>query len=373
MKKSLIAVAVLGAFAGAASAQSSVTLYGLIDTYLEAGKRGNASVTKLSPGGLSGSRWGLRGSEDLGGGLKAVFTLEGGIASDTGQPQQGAVSASNCTTNAVINAPIPAGTTLCAVTPNVTTRLFGRQAYVGLAGGFGELLVGRQYAPIFYTQLDSDIDGLSTFSVPPALFNNDGNTLRQDNMIKYNTPNLGGFTASLSFTPGENPSTAAGGSSAQRKFGANAKFAVGPVTLVAGYHDDKANQTSVKSIKAYALGARYKAGMIDVAANYWQHKVDNVSGPDPKLTTWSIGPAYQMGAVRLVAQYGQLKNDVNNGKEKAWLLGGDYALSKRTDTYVRFAQVKDTGGATAAGWYGLGDVPTNDKNRTIAIGLRHRF
>jgi predicted porin len=341
MKKSLIAVAVLGAFAGAASAQSSVTLYGLIDTYLEAGKRGNASVTKLSPGGLSGSRWGLRGSEGLGGGLNAVFTLEGGIASDTGEWGQG--------------------------------RLFGRQAYVGLAGGFGELLVGRQYAPIFFTQLDSDIDGLSTFSVPPALFNNDPNTLRQDNMIKYNTPNLGGFTASLSFTPGENFSTAAGGSSANRKFGANAKFAVGPVTLVAGYHDDKANQTTVNSRKAYALGARYKAGMIDVAANYWQHKTDNVSGSDPKLTTWLIGPAYQMGAVRLVAQYGQLKNDVNNGKEKAWLLGGDYALSKRTDTYVRFAQVKDTGGATAAGWYGLGDVPTNDKNRTIAVGLRHRF
>jgi predicted porin len=201
----------------------------------------------------------------------------------------------------------------------------------------------------------------------------DGNTLRQDNVIKYNTPDLSGFTASLSFTPGENPSTAAGGSSAQRKFGANAKFAVGPVTLVAGYHDDKANQTSVNSIKAYAFGGKYSAGPLAVAANYFQHKTDNVSGADPKLKGWSLGPSYQMGAVKLLAQYGQVKNDATNGKEKAWELGGEYAFSKRTDTYVRFAQVKDDGGATTANWYGLGDVPTNDKNRTIAIGLRHRF
>lgn len=342
MKKSLIAVAVLGAFAGAASAQSSVTVYGLIDTYLEAGKNGNASVTKLSAGGLNGPRWGLRGSEDLGGGLKAVFVLESGFASDTGFSAQGG-------------------------------RLFGRQGYAGLAGGFGELLVGRQYAPIFYTQADSDIDGYTTFSIPAMLGTYDGNTLRQDNMIKYNTPNLSGFTASLSFTPGENPSTAAGGSSAQRKFGANAKFAVGPVTLVAGYHDDKANQTSVNSIKAYAFGGKYSAGPLAVAANYFQHKTDNVSGADPKLKGWSLGPSYQMGAVKLLAQYGQVKNDATNGKEKAWELGGEYAFSKRTDTYVRFAQVKDDGGATTANWYGLGDVPTNDKNRTIAIGLRHRF
>jgi predicted porin len=110
MKKTLVALAIAGAYTGVAYAQSTVTLYGLIDTYVEAAKTNGDSVTKVSAGGLNGPRWGLTGAEDLGGGLKAVFTLEGGYNSDTGTIGQGG-------------------------------RIFGRQMFVGLAGGFGQFLM----------------------------------------------------------------------------------------------------------------------------------------------------------------------------------------------------------------------------------------
>src|SRR5882672_7737347 len=201
MKKSLLALAVIGAFAGAANAQSSVTLYGLVDTYVESDKFHNTSNTKLSAGGLSGPRWGLRGSEDLGGGTSAIFTLEGGYNSDAGTLGQGG-------------------------------RLFGRTAFVGFGGGWGQLTVGRQYAPIFYTQADSDTDGFSSFSQPAHLSNINGNTLRQDNQIRYTTATLGTFKGMVSFAPGENPSTAAGGSTAGRMIGANVTIGAGPVNIV---------------------------------------------------------------------------------------------------------------------------------------------
>ena len=128
MKKSLLALAVLGAFAGAASAQSSITIYGIADAGIVA-ESGNpaGSVTKLTSGVSAGSRLGFRGTEDLGGGLAAIFALETGILLDTGGNAQGQVFA------------------------NQNGLVFGRQDYVGLTGGFGAVTAGRQYNPYFIT------------------------------------------------------------------------------------------------------------------------------------------------------------------------------------------------------------------------------
>ncbi|MES2945632.1 MAG: porin, partial [Pseudomonadota bacterium] len=111
MKKSLIALAVL-AVSGMASAQSTVTLYGLLDTYVGSIKSGGTTQTVVNSGGIQTSRFGFKGSEDLGGGLKANFLLEGGINTDTGASRG---------------------------------NLFGRQSYVGLSGGFGEVKIGQMW------------------------------------------------------------------------------------------------------------------------------------------------------------------------------------------------------------------------------------
>lgn len=122
MKKSLLALAVLGAFAGAASAQTNVTIYGVVDAGITHENGAAGSVTKLATGVQSGNRLGFKGTEDLGGGLKANFQIENGFNLDTGTQRQGA--------------------------------LFGRQAYVGLSGNFGAINLGRQYNPVF-NALDS--------------------------------------------------------------------------------------------------------------------------------------------------------------------------------------------------------------------------
>jgi predicted porin len=113
MKKALLALAVLAAFAGTASAQTNVTMYGVLDMALQHENDGVNSTTALDSGIQSGSRLGFKGTEDLGGGLKANFDLEAGVNADTGTSSQGGI-------------------------------LFGRQAWVGLSGGFGSLRLGRQ-------------------------------------------------------------------------------------------------------------------------------------------------------------------------------------------------------------------------------------
>ncbi len=350
MKKTLAALAIAGAFSGAAYAQSNVTLYGLIDTYLESAKTsvpgGTAAsqeknVTRLSAGGLNGPRWGLRGTEDLGGGLKAVFTLEGGFNSDNGTLGQGG-------------------------------RIFGRQAFVGLDGGFGSILVGRQYAPIFYTQADSDIDGYTTFSIPGNSFGivaaDGGTTLRQDNQVRYTTPALGPVKAMISWAPGEDPNN-----SSKRIWGANLSAGFGPANLVLGYHDNEVKSATVNSVKEWAVGGNFTFSGVKLAANYTEFKQDNVTGVDPKIKQWSLGANYTIGAFVPLIQYGETKNDANNGKEKSFEIGGDYNMSARTTIYARFAQTKDTNNATPNAWYALNDIAAGQKNQTIALGLRHKF
>ena len=143
MKKTLVALAAL-ATVGATFAQSTVTLYGKIDWEVVSKSAHAAGAATVNPGlqvnsaGLSGSRWGMKGSEDLGGGMSAIFDLQGGFNVDNGTTAQ-------CGGGSVVNLAACGG-----AGPNGTTgasRIFGRQAYAGLKGGFGQVTVGRQYAP----------------------------------------------------------------------------------------------------------------------------------------------------------------------------------------------------------------------------------
>ncbi|MBL8311144.1 MAG: porin [Burkholderiales bacterium] len=353
MNKKLVALAVSAIAAGAASAQTAnVTLYGVVDTYVAnirttAGKNAagatvaGGTVNALDAGGLSGSRWGLRGSEALGGGLNAVFTLENGFDSSTGGLGQGG-------------------------------RLFGRQAYVGLTGAFGALTVGRQYAPIFYTGADADVDGYSNFStITNQFLLAAGGALRNDNAINYKTPNMGGLTANLQWAMGE----VAGNTSAGRILGANLAYNNGPINAGIGYVDNK-NASGVSAQRTWLVGGSYNAGVANIGGEY--HEIKNpITGS--KWKGWSLGASVPLGAASLVAQFGQLKN--GSAKQTAINLGANYTLSKRTDVYARFANADNNAnaGVEAAGYGGQSQAGTaaapifGADKRIIAAGIRHRF
>ena len=219
MKKSLLALAVLGAFAGAAQAQSSVTIYGIVDTGVAyqskaaTGTGGTGSKFSVNSGIIQGSRIGFKGAEDLGGGLNAVFNLEVGFSNDTGALQGSDASTSS--------------------------NLFRRKSVVGLAGGFGSVLVGRQtdYADTISVYTSVNDFGGWTGNVGHNLDRLEGT--RTNNSIAYTTNNLSGFTGNLLYGFGET----AGQTSAGQAFGAGLKYDNGPLGLGLNYYQSKANGT----------------------------------------------------------------------------------------------------------------------------------
>jgi predicted porin len=361
MNKKLVALAVSAIAAGAASAQTAnVTLYGVVDTYVAniRASGGGKSVTQMDAGGLSGSRWGLRGSEALGGGLNAVFTLENGFDSSSAGLGQGG-------------------------------RLFGRQAYVGVTGGFGSLTVGRQYAPIFYTGADADVDGYSNFSVVTNHFLlRAAGALRVDNTVNYKTPNMGGITANVQWGFGE----AVGSTGAGRVFGANLAYNNGPVNAGIGLVDVKCGGAASGAVGAVACpagtaagstaqrtwlaGGSYNLGVANIGASY--HELKNyVSAVKEK--GWQVGANVPFGVFSVTAQIGQLKG--LDGKNTIFNIGGNYSLSKRTDVYARYVNGNNNayaaidlaavGGAVGTGASGA-LVAGQDKS-AFGVGLRHRF
>ena len=369
MNKKLVALAVSAVAAGAASAQTAnVTLYGVVDTYLAServsaqGVTPSTKVAVLNAGGLSGSRWGLRGSESLGGGVNAIFTLENGFDSSTGALGQGG-------------------------------RLFGRRAFVGLNGGFGQVQVGRDYSPNFWVQLNSDDTfggGLTGFSAVANLGQFYANTLRQDNQVQYITPNMGGLTARVAWALGEE----ANGTSRGRTFGANVEYKNGPIYVGVGFSDFKnptaAFNTATPPVRVYTgefsgllgtttagtvsnkqfiVGAAYNFGVAYLGATYMENKSWN--GSKTKVPVGSLTVPF--GSSRIAAQYGQSKNGSN--KAKTFGLIGEYDMSKRTTAYAFGGQAKNDGlvnvfdGNTAANTCTV----KGQKCSAFGVGLRHRF
>jgi predicted porin len=310
MNKKFVALAVSSLIAGIASAQTAnVVLYGRVDVVIENVRITNPAgvttstnrVTDGATGGLSGSRWGLRGSESLGGGLNAVFQLEGGTNADVGTLGQGGL-------------------------------LFGRQAYVGLNGGFGSVTLGRQYAPIFYVadSLDSPAHDLSAQSVVGTFLRYS----RINNSVIYSTPNMGGVSASLLYGFGE--STA--GNSAGRNVGANLQYANGPLYAGLGYHQDN-GATGARNGRSVNLGLGYDFGVVRPSLAYQEH----VNAAGTKFQSYVLTADIKAGGVTIEPQYGEEKNKTSGGKAKRLNLTASYDLSKRTTTYASLYNQKHSG------------------------------
>ncbi|RZI40021.1 porin [Herbaspirillum sp. HC18] len=338
MKKSLLALAVFGAFAGAASAQTNVSIYGVADAGLTREKGATDSVWKLATGVQSGNRLGFKGSEDLGGGLKANFQLENGYDLDTGALRQGG-------------------------------RLFGRQAWVGLSGGFGAVSFGRQYDPLFLAldSVDPFGTGLTGATTNLMGFGASGD-VRVNNSIAYSTNNLSGFTGSIVYGLGE----VAGDNSLNRTYSLSAAYANGPINAVLAYSNS--NLTATNTAKQLLVGGTFNFGPATAHAAFEADKND--AGRD--FYEWMVGVSAPIGAGTVLASFID-KNDRNtadNAGAKQYALGYTYALSKRTNLYTSYAHIKnDSASAAVVGDASSGGSAVNpgQSSNAFTVGVRHKF
>jgi len=348
MKKTLVAMAAL-AVVGAASAQSSVTLYGKIDWTLRNATQkvngvstaaGNAGI-QVNSAGLSGSRWGMKGSEDLGGGMKAVFQLESGFAVDDGGAVAGLSGAA----------------------------LFGRQAYAGLAGGFGQLTAGRQYTPIDTVWGTYDAQGYTSNSAMNYAWNKGTHAERGriNNSLLYSTPAMGGFSGQFMWAPSEdkNPVT---NQSAGSYTGFLIGYANGPIGVHLGYENIKTTAAAgaSSSLRDWTVGAAYDMGVAKLYGGY--QSATQTGGNDDK--GWMLGVGVPMGAVSFNLGYARDTHDVTglafDGKSSAFAGQVVYSLSKRTNLYADFLSGKTRAAAAAAG-------AASTKNTIYGVGMRHDF
>lgn len=340
MKKSLLALAVLGAFAGAASAQTSVTIYGIADAGIVLESGGPAgSVSKLTGGVASGSRLGFRGVEDLGGGLSAFFVFEHGINLDTGNSPQGVTAAA------------PQGIA------------FGRSTYVGLRGNFGSFQLGRQYSPGFIIlSAIADPFGTGTAGQASNIMSQSG--LRTNNTIKYELPKLNGFNGSLAYGFGEVP----GDTSAARSVAGSFGYANGPVNVAIGFHNQ--NIPGTDNSKTTILAGTYDFRVVKAHLAYDKNTGLTGTGSTDN-TDFLLGATIPFGQHTVLTSFIH-KNDKTALDRDAnqWAVGYLYALSKRTDLYTVYARVNNKNGAT----YNIGNASAaGSGDKAFNLGLRHTF
>ncbi len=359
MKKLVMAAAVLGAFAGAAQAQTSVTLYGIADGDIRFDHTNIGTLKSVGSGGESGSRWGIRGTEDLGGGLKANFIFEQGIDITDNSSPQGNIGG---------GASAGVGGTSSRVLSSTGSRLFGRIATVGLSGPFGEFRFGRGYNPLFLVQATADPFGAGFVGQVSNLYVN--NTIRNDNAIYYDTPRFSGFQVSGVYQFGESTTNNTTTGQAKRgndRYGAGATYANGPIFAGAGWEKIKSNPDNY-SVRTWDAALTYDFGFLKLHAIYWRTRNDNPVGTAGQISlrerVYTGGVTVPFGAWTFLGQYGHLRDTstFNNGvaygtpKSKYYSAGFRYSLSKRTILYGAYARMNLTAGAQGQGYSGYAGI-----------------
>jgi len=374
LRKELLFAGILSATTSLAHAQSSVTLYGLIDTGITfVSNQGGSHNVQTSAGSLNGNRWGLKGAEDLGGGLSALFTIESGYGILDGKLKQGG-------------------------------RQFGRQAFVGLASTqYGTVTVGRQTSNI--------VDYLGPMSLPAGSWSNHpydndnlNNSFRVNNSVKYQSPTYGG----LRFGGIYGFSNQAGGFSANRTWNLGVDYAYGSLRFATSYLFVNHGGTSVNPSGAvsddapftaerqrtYGAGLNYAFGKTTVGLVFTQTRLDNpvsisgsasgrsgnlaLAGSSARFTNYEVNVRYNITpAWMLLSSYTFTDANFNGVSPKFNQVNVelDHLLSKRTDVYLQtiYQHVSGTGrSGITADIDGLTASSTNNQT-AVTVGLRHRF
>jgi predicted porin len=360
MKKSLLALAVLGAFAGAASAQSSVTLFGVVDAAAKSVKNGDTTTRQLGTDGLASSRLGFRGVEDLGGGLQAGFWLEAGVA-----PDAGTAGGSNTTTG--------------------VTAFFNRRSTVSLMGGFGEVRLGRDYTPSFWNLTVFDpfgTNGVGSYlnlfasgAIGTPLLSGAKTLVRADNTIGYFLPpNLGGFYGQVQVGAPE-------GGTGNKYVGARVGYGVGPVNVAGAWGRTRISGPSVspqRNLTMIDFGGSYDVGFAQFMAQYSRMTAEFVVGAgtgDAKQTNYLLGVLVPMGQGQIRASYARAKGSelADPAVAKLYALGYVYNLSKRTALYGTYARIRNDGGAAFAVGTPPAVTAADLTSSGYEVGIRHSF
>ena len=312
MKKTLIALAAVAA-TGAAFAQSSVTLYGVADASLAKVTGKSAYLSSAGTMNNGTSRWGVRGTEDLGGGLKAGFNFEQGLSLNDGSLSKSGAGE------------------------------FGRAAWMNLSGGFGELRLGRTLNPSFYAAAAWELTGAANYSVVVSQFGGVLGGIRNSSQIAYTTPNMGGFSATVGYVLKGNSADE------KAKVDLNAIYANGPLSVALGYNKVQDAEKNVH------VGARYNFGVFTLAGG--------IIDPAGDAKGFTIGGSVPLGPVNLVVDVAR----DTEFKDTDLLVEVKYPMSKRTTAYA--AVLRDGKKKNGA----LGAATAGKDVNGLGLGIRHNF
>ncbi len=341
MKKSLVALAVL-ASTSAAFAQSSVTLFGIVDAAYARVSANGATRTGMTNSGLNSSRFGMRGTEDLGGGMRAGFWLEGALSNDDG---------------------------------NAAGLNFQRRSTVSLMGPFGEVRLGRDYTPSFWNTTVFDpfgTNGVGASMAPGvAAFGTNSTAVRSNNSVGYFLPgNLGGVYGQGMIAFGEQVSNAA--NSKQGNYtGFRVGYQQGPVNVALASASVKGN-VSATDVRTFNVGASYNLGVANLMFNAGNEKTDTA-----QLSYSLFGATAPLGQGQLRAAFSRydLKNSNNDWNKFA--IGYGYDLSKRTQVYGTYAKVSNKGNSTRTvannGLAAPSAAAFGGGSTGFEVGVRHSF
>ncbi|MGU7774391.1 porin [Burkholderia sp. MR1-5-21] len=400
MKMHPLTAGMLAVFAGAVHAQSAVTLYGIVDDGVGwTSNAGGHSLYGMSSSVIQAGRWGLRGSEDLGGGMRAVFTLENGFDPNTGslgQKNRGSTQG----------------------------LMFGRQAYVGLSGGWGTVLAGRQYDSVvdFVGPFEAGTQWGGYVTAHPGDLDNLNNAYRVNNAIKFSSPTFYGFRLGGVYSLGG----VAGEVTRNQVWSIGVGYANGPLTAGAaylnarnpnvGFFGDNGASTaatasgnfisspvysgyaSARTYQVAAVGAAYAIGAATVGATYSNTQFRQLgdtaaSGPNPlgyrghaTFDNVEVNFKYQLTSALVLGTAFDFTSgggaatatrSAQSARYYQGAIGADYFLSKRTDVYVigvyqKASGTDSTGSAAVAAINNL-TPSTSDRQSTVRIGMRHKF
>ena len=342
MNKKLITLAIAGAMVAPLAAAADTTLYGRIHTsivnvdgdairYESTGVDGVYNVTTLNNESIwdtrsETTRIGVKGSEDLGNGLKAIFQAEWAFNSAEGGSTAGGLA--------------------------------NRLAYAGLTGGFGTVALGRQWTPYYGAVDKADIFNIGTFNAQYI------GTFRTGSALAYVTPNFGGFVGKIA-------AVIDGANNADDSLDAynlSGQYDNGPISVGVAYHSGKGG-TGVADSKGWGIGGSYNFGMFKIIAQYENWDVPDILNDISQDSSWSeyslAGEMY-FGKHTVRAMFANL--DFDAGDENQWALGYQYSMSKRTRVYAEYGEpagtVRDN---TAPASITVGDA------KIFGVGLRHDF
>lgn len=338
MHKPLIAIALTGALCSAAQAQSNVTIYGVMDINYTALSGDGKSMKVIDPGGISGSRLGFRGSEDLGNGLKAIFEYEfGSLRNDINQGITGT-----------------------------------RQSFVGLKGAWGSLLGGYIYSPA--DDFNSGYDGLSNSALLSArsnMLNDGGFSTKVDdtftNAVAYISPSLAGLTLRAVYGLGEQAS-----SPKEKKYAFGAEYIRGAFKTALLYHyiDNQGGVAPAVDLRETVLGVGYDFGVAKLLGTYAQKKASG-GGDD---VSWALGAQIPAGPGSVRLSYATLDMATKSGGRDArgWTAAYFYDLSKRTTIYTGYHAL-DNDSTSSYNHERLTGLSAGSNAKLFTVGMRHKF